>query len=155
MGELLFDDQVDIQFQGDRVLRVCSTAEDFVEYEVIGLSDNLIIIHDRRRGVLAKLDEAIATNTIHQFVHYFNSRARLRVEAQSENEHVFYLDDPDPFYARFMLWYANGIGDEIPVYDYIFTLIEQASDNRYAFLSIYLRPPVTDSVEVFSSSFAG
>lgn len=140
MNKVIFSGTAQVEIQGEQVFDFISLDKNQAEFEVIGITDPVIRVIDRRAGVWRKMKEILKTEKVEQLADYFNCPARVTILPPETGQMTVRLEKTQAKKPRHMLWVAIGIGEDIPMYDYKKVEIQQMEDGNYALFSLYKRP---------------
>lgn len=133
MKTILFSDTLLIEIEGPKVLRFVERFSNCVEYSIPGFQKNKVILRDYRQNGLMAIDYVLATNDISRFPDYFNGRAFATIiDSSDDTPMIIELTEPTGNSSNYLLWIAVGL-EEIPVYEYLFGLVEPIGNYRHAF----------------------
>lgn len=139
MEQIIFSGDADVEIQGDKVLSPIQITADHVVYQVIGFNQIPIIINDFRTKVIIAFNNALQSNNFIGFAEIFSSPSKITI-SESENNIQIDLESTNNINPSQRLWFAIGIGDEIPVFDYYYTYSVPMKDRSFAFIALYVKP---------------
>jgi hypothetical protein len=140
-----------VAIQGKRVLRFIDFAENQVVYEIIGFTDRIVRLVDRRASGLRAISELQNTGNPVAFAPMFNGPALVTIIQDEQHDEIqIELSEPSESTLEHILWIAIGIGDLIPVYNYIYEHIEPLDENHYALIAVY--HALSTEIPAFESS---
>lgn len=135
---VLYAGTAQVSIQGERALRFLDFTGNQAKYEVIGFENMpIVIIDSRRRGLLA-IQELLGGGNVNDFAPKFNHPAHIRITQEGGGGVTIELSDTDENPSH-ILWIAIGLGDSMPVYDYVLEVIVplEGSDGEYALIALY------------------
>jgi hypothetical protein len=137
----IFSGVARVEIQGDRVLRFDDDlTPERARYSVIGFEETPVTIFDHRPAGLRAIKEVLATGDVDQFAPQFNVPSLVEVYSLPPSGLLIVLREAEVTEPAYTLWIAIGIGDMIPVYDYVLEKMEPYGDERFALLALYRRP---------------
>ena len=139
MNQILFSQPSAVTIQGPRVLQYIDRRSDSAAYEVIGFEGAVALIDYRDVGLQA-IDQLLHSGELNEFAPGFNSPAHVLMEEDSEGHLRIELHDTDVAEPTYMLWIVVGLGDQMPVYDYLIEHLVPLDDGRFALVALYKRP---------------
>jgi hypothetical protein len=151
--ETIFEGSAHVELQGDHALTYLSHTADSAEYQVNGFTSPRIFIHDYRPSSVHCLTEALQSEDFSKFAPQFNVPASIHVLSRDSGDLLIELRSTkitDPVHR---LWFAIGIRDTIPVYEYLFSQIAPWEEEGFAFAALYQRYPLTQEGS-FSLTFS-
>lgn len=152
----IFSGLVQVAIQGERVLRFIDLTEDQAIYEIIGFDDPNVTIIDHRLKALLAIQSLLQTGNLNAFAPIFNKPAVANITQDEMGKLVIELSETSETHPNSILWVAIGIGDSIPVFDYIYEDIRPLDEEKYALLAIYQRLsseiPASDSIDLSLAS---
>jgi hypothetical protein len=136
METVLFSDTLFVEIEGTKVLRLVERFSDCAEYTIHGFQDKAILRDYRRRGLRA-IDYVLATTDINRFPEDFNGLAYATIiDSTDDIPMIIELTEPESDSSNYLLWIAVGIEPAIPIYEYLFGLVEPLDSHHYAFLGV-------------------
>ena len=139
MGNKVFSGIAWVAIQGDRVLRFVNCTQDRAVYEIIGFEAvNFTLIDYRIAGIQA-IQRTLNTGDLVSFAPSFNMVSQVDIWETDDGGLTIELSDPNDSIPEHVLWIAIGIGNSVPVYDYVLEYFSPLplDENHFAFLSIY------------------
>lgn len=137
----IFSGVARVEIQGDRVLRFDDDlTPERARYSVIGFEETPVTIFDHRPAGLRAIEEVLATGDVDRFAPQFSIPSQVDVFSMDPPGLRIVLHESKLVEPAYTLWIAIGIGDMIPVYDYVLEKMEPYGDERFALLALYRRP---------------
>lgn len=136
MRPLLFSGNLLVEIEGPRVLTLVERFSEYAEYTVVGFQEH-VILRDFRITGLTAIDHVLMTNDVSQFPSEFNGHAYAKIFDFTDSDPlVIELREPTDDSSRYLLWIVVGLGEEVPVYEYLFGLEQPLNDKQYAFIAV-------------------
>lgn len=155
MSRIIFSGITDVELQGEEVLQVVETNSDFIVFRLIGFSTPIVEIRDYREKSRVALDYALKTGDLKKFPYQFCVASNIIFLEKSNGDIEITMYEPEQINSQsHMLWIAIGIENQVPVYNYLYYLIDQLPSGLNAFLSIYERPTLSIEKGTGSSSLS-
>jgi len=133
----IFEGSAQVSIQGERVLRFLDFTGNQAKYEIIGFEDSPVTLIDHRLNGLTAIQALLETGDLHDFAPKFNHPALVNVTQDEMGEVVIELNDTED-YPSCVLWVAIGLGDLVPVYDYLYeNIVPFNEEGKYAFIGLY------------------
>lgn len=140
MKKLIYSGDINVQLQGFPALLFVEKNDFSAQFNVVGFIKS-VRIADFRKGSLEAIDKLLLDGKVLDFVPQFNKLAFAEIWEDEEGYLRIELYKPhNPSFDGYMLWIAVDIGDEVPVYKYLYEKITSISKGKYAIVSIYQRP---------------
>lgn len=136
MKPVIFSDNLLVEIEGSYVLQFESFFSDYVEYSVIGFHEQ-VILRDYRSSGIAAINHVLISGDISRFPDGFNGQAHATIFDLTDHEPMIVeLREPTSHFSHYLLWIVVGLGKEIPIYDYVFGLMQELDSESYAFVAI-------------------
>lgn len=154
-NNLAFSGNAEVIIQGERVLRFVNYFEDRAIYDVIGFDAPHITLIDYRKSGLLAIQTLLAGGELSAFAHTFNVPAHISIWVADDGNLSIELGDAEDQPISHVLWIAIGMGEDVPVYDYLFEYAVPFEDTRYAFVALYKSSSIDKASAWASSSSSG
>jgi hypothetical protein len=150
MTKKIFSGAAWVEIQGDQVLHLNHLRRKRAEYQVLGFGEPISLVDFRPDG-LSAIRQLLKSKKVADFAARFSSPAQVKIlESRTKGVviELYRTKNDDPTHR---LWIAIGIGNRIPVYDYIFDRLEPLDDERFAFLALLRRADEVTSLVAAAS----
>jgi hypothetical protein len=133
----LFSGSTQVSIQGERALRFIDFTGNQAKYEIIGFEDSPVVLIDYRANGLLAIQSLLETGDLYGFAPKFNHPAMVNVTQDEMGKVVIELTDTKDF-PNCVLWIAIGLGDLIPVYDYVYeNIVPLKEEGKFSLIAIY------------------
>lgn len=148
MKKLIYSGDIDVQLQGSPALTFVEKSNSYATFDVIGFTRPVQIL-DFREASLRAIEKLLGDGRLTEFAPEFNKPAFAEIWEEENSCVMIHLHHPRSNEScRYLLWMAVGIGEEVPVYEYLYEKLSPIGKNRYALVSIYKRPFATHHASV-------
>jgi hypothetical protein len=156
--EQIFSGPAQVSIQGDRALRFLNFTGKEARYSVIGFEDSPVTINDSRAKGLLAIQELMETERTEDFAPKFNHPAWVEISQDETGSTWIELSDTEESPTS-MLWIVVGLGNLMPVYDYLYEqLAPLPEEDKYALIAVYQLPTpqrsMLSSMDLSSASSA-
>jgi len=146
MSNILFSNTAQIDIQGPAALNFVALNQDSVEFEIIGLTDPVVRLIDKRPDVKQAMADALRTGQVDILAAHFNKPARVRMYSPKDGKLTVHLEKTKAKKLQHMLWVAIGIKGDIPYFKQTVRLqIERLEEDSFALFYIFKKPADTSN----------
>ena len=126
-----------VALQGNRSLRFVNCTQDRAIYEIIGFEGANFTLIDYRAMGLQAIQNSLKTGNLASFASSFNIISQVDIWETEDRGLSIELSDTNNLTAEHVLWIAIGIGNSVPVYDYLLEYFSPLKQDHFAFLAVY------------------
>jgi hypothetical protein len=138
MSQEVFSGAAWIEIQGERPMTLVRLNKKYATYKVTGFK-HPIVIHDYRKKNLPIIRKALKLGNATGFAVHFNKPAHVQIQRQKPSRLMIRLHDITDQDPPYRLWIVDGVGNQLPAYDYVFERLARLADERFALFAVYRR----------------
>lgn len=133
----IFEGLAQVAIQGERVLRFVDYSKNQATYEVIGFENQKVTLIDYRPKGLLAIQSLLENGDLYIFAPIFNHPAMVKIK-QDETEEVFIELTETEDCPSYVLWIAIGLGNTIPIYNYVYeNIVPLKEENKFGLIAVY------------------